>query len=197
MDEVIYKGETPVFEQYGPYIYRETDNWTNVTYDQDLEVTGEEDENFKNNLNGLKTSKALTANYERSAQYWNEGEDQMDHFGKGLDTPLNITNQAAMGVWWGQLNQEKWKFMINLIFRVVNDMGRQLTDISVYRQISKKELTKAEDIMTNFFVDVTISESQATALFTDQIYGLSNIDIFARWGSAFNPGFDIAKSLVF
>ena len=40
MDDVIYRGQTPIFEQYGPYIYRETDDWTNVTYDQDLEVTG-------------------------------------------------------------------------------------------------------------------------------------------------------------
>jgi hypothetical protein len=63
MDDVIYKGEKPIFEQYGPYIYRETDDWTNVSYDHDLEVTGVEDENFKNNLDGLKKGKALTAEY--------------------------------------------------------------------------------------------------------------------------------------
>jgi hypothetical protein len=39
-DEVIYGGETPVFEQYGPFIYKETEDWTNVKYDQELEVTG-------------------------------------------------------------------------------------------------------------------------------------------------------------
>jgi hypothetical protein len=103
-----------------------------VTYDHELEITGVQDESFKNNLDGLKTGKALTADYAQSAHYWSEGEDLMDHHKQGLDTPLNITNQAAMGVWWGQLNSDKWRFMLVLIYNVVNDLGRQLTEVGVY-----------------------------------------------------------------
>jgi hypothetical protein len=121
----------------------------------------------------------------------------MDHFKQGLDTPLNITNQAAMSVWYGQLNQEKWKFMINLIYKVVNDLGRELTNLGVYKSIAKFEITSGQDIMNSFFISETITESQANALFTDPIYGLNNLDNFGRWGGAFNPSNDLTKSLVF
>jgi len=33
-----------------------------------------------------------------------------------------------MGVWWGQMNADSWRFIIVLIYNVVNDMGRQLTE---------------------------------------------------------------------
>ena len=121
----------------------------------------------------------------------------MDHTKQGLDTPLNITNQAAMNVWYGQLNSEKWKFMINLIYNVVNDLGRQLTNVGVYKLMAETKLTNEKDIMTYFFIERPISEAQSTALFTDPIYGLNNLDNFVRWGGAFSPGYDIAKSLVF
>ena len=121
----------------------------------------------------------------------------MDHYKQGLDTPLNITNQAAMGVWWGQLNSPKWRVMLVLIFNCVNDLGRQLTDVGVYQLMGKAEITNEKDIQTYFFKDVTITETQASALFTDPIYGLNNQENFARWGSAFNPGHDKTKSLIF
>ena len=37
-----------------------------------------------------------------------------------------------MSVWWEKLNQEKWKSMMSLIYRAVNEMGRLLTDEAVY-----------------------------------------------------------------
>ena len=32
-DDVIYKGSKPVVEEFGPYIYREYDDFTNLQYD--------------------------------------------------------------------------------------------------------------------------------------------------------------------
>ena len=42
-DNVTYMGQKPQFEQYGPYIYREHDVFTDVKYDQDLTLTGTSD----------------------------------------------------------------------------------------------------------------------------------------------------------
>ena len=83
----------------------------------------------------------------------------MDHHKQGMDTPLNITNQAAMGVWWGQLNSPKWRFMLVLIYNVVNDLGRQLTEAGVYQLIGTTELTSAKDLQTYFFKDVVITDA--------------------------------------
>ena len=46
-DEVIYQGKKPVFEQYGPYIYREYQVFEDVRYDQDLQITGLKNADFK------------------------------------------------------------------------------------------------------------------------------------------------------
>lgn len=44
--------------------------------------------------------------------------------GDSVDYPLTIVNQAAAGVWWGQMNADKWRFVLTLIYNVVNDLGR-------------------------------------------------------------------------
>jgi len=43
-DDVIYKGEKPQFEQYGPFIYREYDQYTDVSYGKTLKVNGVTDQ---------------------------------------------------------------------------------------------------------------------------------------------------------
>ena len=40
---MIYKGEPPVFEEFGPYYYQEYDYYENVTYDQSFTVPGTND----------------------------------------------------------------------------------------------------------------------------------------------------------
>jgi len=49
-----------------------------------------------------------------------------------MTAPLTVVNQAAMTVWWGQLNKEPWKRMMNLIYSTVNSTGRILNDQNFY-----------------------------------------------------------------
>jgi len=49
-DDVIYKGEKPIFEEYGPFIYREYQEFTNITYGIEENVTGLSDDFFKQNI---------------------------------------------------------------------------------------------------------------------------------------------------
>ena len=52
----------------------------------------------------------------------------MDQTGNGKDEPLTIINQAAMWVWYGNLNPDKWRILIVLLYKLVNDLGRKLTE---------------------------------------------------------------------
>ena len=49
-DEVIYQGKKPIFEEFGPYTYREYDQFTNIQYGQQLKVTGLSDASFAENV---------------------------------------------------------------------------------------------------------------------------------------------------
>lgn len=40
-----------------------------------------------------------------------------------------------MGVWYGQLYADKWRFFIVLLYNTVNDLGRQLTEAAVYQEL--------------------------------------------------------------
>jgi hypothetical protein len=82
-------------------------------------------------VDGAKTAPGLTATYNQYLKYDVEHEDQAE----GLNSTLKVVNQAAFGVWWGQINSEKWRFMLLLLFNVVNDLGRQLGETGAYTQI--------------------------------------------------------------
>ena len=100
-DEVIYKGEKPIFEEYGPYIYQEFDTFTNITYNVTQPVTGISDSDYSKNVDGKKEAEGLTAIYNQNLSFYEPMADQNDKTGKGLDEPLKVVNQAAFGVWWG------------------------------------------------------------------------------------------------
>jgi hypothetical protein len=86
--------------------------------------------------------------------------------------------------------------MLVLIYNVVNDLGRQLTEVAAYTLISTGEL-KTEDGINGFlFVDNKVVSSLQTALFTDAIYGLNNVNNYGKWG-ALNPDADKQKQLLF
>ena len=78
-DDVIYKGEKPIFEEYGPYIYREHEEFNNVKYDQTLNVTGLSDQAFSKNVDGSTTATGLTADFSMYTQYYSEAYDRMDN----------------------------------------------------------------------------------------------------------------------
>lgn len=63
-DNVIYKGERPIFEQYGPYIYQEFDTFTNIKYGVNEPVTGISDPDYSKNVNGKQEAMGLTATYD-------------------------------------------------------------------------------------------------------------------------------------
>ena len=91
----------PAFEQYGPYIYREYDTFTNVTYGVQEPVTGISDPAYSKRVDGKDTAAGLTATYNQKLEFYEKMKDQNDQKGLGLDQPLKVVNQAAFGVWWG------------------------------------------------------------------------------------------------
>jgi hypothetical protein len=91
-DDVVYKGEKPMFEEYGPYIYREYDTYTNVKYDQDIPVPAKDDPEFKKRIDDAATAKGLTATFNNFMRYETEMEDDMDKTAQGVDTKLKVVN---------------------------------------------------------------------------------------------------------
>ena len=68
-DDVIYKGAKPVYEQYGPYLYKEYDVFTDVEYVDGLDVTGISDSSYSDNVDGTKNAKGMTATYNQYLEY--------------------------------------------------------------------------------------------------------------------------------
>ena len=62
-DDVVYKGLRPTFEEYGPYIYREYDIFTNITYDVTEPITGTTDDEYHKRVNKKTTAEGLKAIY--------------------------------------------------------------------------------------------------------------------------------------
>ena len=62
-DDVVYKGLRPIFEEYGPYIYREYDIFTNITYGVDEPVTGTSDTEYFNRVHQKESAPGLKAIY--------------------------------------------------------------------------------------------------------------------------------------
>jgi hypothetical protein len=110
-------------------------------------VLGLSDESFKNNVDNAQTAEGLTATYNQYLKFDSEADGQAD----GLNTPLRVVNQAAFGVWWGQMNSDKWRFMLLLIFNVVNDLGRQLAETGAYTEMVGSELKNSTGLNDYFF----------------------------------------------
>lgn len=68
-DDVIYKGVKPIYEQFGPYLYKEFDVFTDVQYVDDLAVTGISDSSYSTNVDGTKTASGMTATYNQYLVY--------------------------------------------------------------------------------------------------------------------------------
>lgn len=73
-DDVIYKGAKPEFEQYGPYIYREYDIFTDVNYGQTLKVNGVDD-GFGPHIDWSNTAEGLTATFNQYMIYDDSKQD--------------------------------------------------------------------------------------------------------------------------
>lgn len=113
----------------------------------------------------------------------------MDSSHLGVDTPLKLVNQAAIGVWWGQLNADKWRFILILLYNVVNDLGRQLSEVGTYTSMQQSEFAAETSLNDYLFKVNPLSTDAQTKMFHDKIYGLYNLDNFGKWG-ALNPNAD-------
>lgn len=60
-----------------------------------------------------------------------------------------------MGIYWGQKNSDRWRYVVALLYKVVHDLGRQLTETAVHQEIQKSYITSADNIKTYFFADMT------------------------------------------
>ena len=81
---MIYTNAKPEFREFGPYRYREYDNYTELVY-EDLD-----------NSIGKESLPAVFANFSQGVSYVGDGGDS-----DGLmDTPMYLTNQALFGVWY-------------------------------------------------------------------------------------------------
>jgi len=104
---------------------------------------GRSDTTYQDNIDNQENADGLTAKFNLFSRYFPEWQDKMDQK-YDVDTPLKLVNQAAMGVWYAQLNTEKWRFMVILLFNVVNDLGRQLTEQGVFSLMNTGELANAD-----------------------------------------------------
>ena len=79
--DVVYKNAKPEFMEYGPYVYREYDNYTDIEY---------------GNLDNAISGEQLPAVYNKFIQYVEFDEDKEGN----IDEPMYLTNQALFGVWY-------------------------------------------------------------------------------------------------
>jgi len=68
-------------------------------------------------------------------RYEFEMEDKMDTKAD-VNTTLKVVNQGMFGVYWRNLNADKWKNSLKMIYNVVNMLGLQLVETVVDYQLS-------------------------------------------------------------
>ena len=94
------------------------------------------------------------------------------------------------------MNADKWRFILILLYNVVNDLGRQLSQVGTYTTMQSGEFATETSLNDYLFKNSPLSTDDQTKMFHDKIYGLYNLDNFAKWG-ALNPGGDNQKALLF
>ena len=90
-DDVVYKGAKPQLEQFGPYIYREYDVFTDLKYDQDVKIPAKSDPEYAKRINNADSAKAVEATFNQLMRYEFEMEDKMDQTAN-VNTTLKVVN---------------------------------------------------------------------------------------------------------
>ena len=80
-EDVIYRSKKPEFMEFGPYVYREFDNY------DDLNYTG---------LDNIISQEELPAVFNKFTVGDNFDSDPVGN----IDEPMYLTNQAPFGVWY-------------------------------------------------------------------------------------------------
>jgi hypothetical protein len=77
-DDVIYKGLRPEFEQYGPYVYKEYDTYSDVIYEQQLPVNGRSDSSYSDNIKNKDTATGLYVIFNQWMELYEDPAYPMD-----------------------------------------------------------------------------------------------------------------------
>jgi len=116
--DVVFKNQMPSFMEFGPYIYQESDTYTDLNWT-----------NRKNNLTGIQQDTVL-ATFNQDLTYKSAGDIY-------LDTPMWLVNQAAIGTWWGANNADAWRVYLTVMYNVVNvGLGAGVQNLFVYDAMS-------------------------------------------------------------
>lgn len=104
--DVVYKNAEPEFMEYGPYVYREFDNYDDLDYKRlDNEI-------------GEGSLKAVFNTFTQGTEFSKDGDGY-------LDSEMYITNQALYGVWYQQNAAEapdqRWRVFLTLLYSAVVD----------------------------------------------------------------------------
>ena len=150
--------------EFGPYIYREYDDYDNLTYTQ-----------LPDPQTGLMQD-AVSLIYNQYTEFTFDSDGY-------IDTKMYQVNQAGLGVWWGQNFSPKWRVMITLMYSLVLDgLGIQVQETAVFAQMLGTEFKTESKINSEFVANNPISNpAVVTALYTDPFYGLDNDENYFQW----------------
>ena len=118
--------------EYGPYTYREFDDYDDLVY-QDLD----------NELG----QESLPAVFNKFVQGNNFTSDTPGN----IDSKMYLTNQALFGVWYqqnaAQANNTQWRVYLTLLYSAIQDgLGRQVLEQGAWQQMMAGEFSGVEKI---------------------------------------------------
>ena len=106
--DVLFSNAVPLFTKNGPYIYQESDNYTDLLYNSE--------ENTVDSIFNQWTTYNASMPQDPS-----------------LNTTMWLPNMGSMATWWRQQNQEEWKTYMQVMYDVVNKwQGEYLRDLWVF-----------------------------------------------------------------
>ena len=125
--DVTYKNAKPEFQEFGPYVYREYDEYNNLNYTS------------LDNVIGQEQLPVVKNNFNQSTVFDSDG----DGF---IDTPMFLTNQALFGVWYQQnsmqAEENQWRVYLTLLYSAVQDgLGRQVVQNGVWQQMQSSDFS--------------------------------------------------------
>eukprot|EP00347_Sterkiella_histriomuscorum_P022889 403336776 len=170
-DDVIFNGAVPQVEEYGPFIYREYDDYsTPEVWDQEVPIPGADG----------KTAKAIRMLFNQTAKY-NTAKGFVEYQDPDIDTQIWQINQAALGLWFAATQPPPFRLALNLLYSVVTDgLGRQVVQTAGWTAMFALASTTS-GIKTDLFPGAGITDAQATAMLTDPYFGLNNLNNYIRW----------------
>ena len=169
--QVIYTNEKPRYQEFGPYIYRESDTYSDLNYTKLDNQIGQEE---------------LDVVYNTFTQ-GNTFTEDGDGF---IDEPMYLPNQAAFGVWYQQNAAkdptQQWRVYLTLIYSAIQDgLGNQVIQNGAWIQMRGSKFNDPKKINTIFVHNNKVTAEQEDALYNDPWYGLGDVTAttYAHWNN--------------